>query len=208
MGMAGVMSGVMHAPLTGIFLIAELTGGYSLLLPLMIVSVCSYLTIILFEPHSIYGARLAKEGKLITHHTDHAVLTLMQLDAVVERNYIAIEPDMDLGEIVRKVSRSHDRFIPVLDPAGSLLGEIDLDSIRHIMFRTELYHHFTARQLMQSPPALLSDRMTMTEVMKTFEQTRADWLPVLNDDSHLRGYISRQRLFTQYRKMVADMSEE
>ena len=208
MGMAGVMSGVMHAPLTGIFLIAELTGGYSLLLPLMIVSVCSYLTIILFEPHSIYGARLAKEGKLITHHTDHAVLTLMQLDAVVERNYIAIEPDMDLGEIVRKVSRSHDRFIPVLDPAGSLLGEIDLDSIRHIMFRTELYHHFTARQLMQSPPALLSDRMTMAEVMRTFEQTRADWLPILNDDSHLRGYISRQRLFTQYRKMVADMSEE
>ena len=208
MGMAGVMSGVMHAPLTGIFLIAELTGGYSLLLPLMIVSVCSYLTIILFEPHSIYGARLAKEGKLITHHTDHAVLTLMQLDAVIERSYIATEPDMNLGEIVHKVSRSHDRFIPVLDSAGSLLGEIDLDSIRHIMFRTELYHHFTARQLMQPPPALLSDRMTMTEVMKTFEQTRADCLPVLNGDNHLRGYISRQRLFTQYRKMVADMSEE
>ncbi len=208
MGMAGVMSGVMHAPLTGIFLIAELTGGYDLLLPLMIVSVSSYLTIIIFEPHSIYGARLAKEGKLITHHTDHAVLTLMQLDSVIERDYIAVDPEMELGDIVRKISRSHDNFIPVLDPAGSLLGEIELDNIRHIVFRTELYHHFTARQLMQDPPATLTDRLTMAEVMKTFETTRADWLPVLDADNQLRGYISRQRLFTQYRKIVADMSEE
>jgi len=208
MGMAGLMSGVMHAPLTGIFLIAELTGGYSLLLPLMIVSVSSYLTIIMFEPHSIYGARLAKEGKLITHHTDNAVLTLMQMGSVVERDYMAVEPDMELGAIVRKISQSRSNVIPVLDPAGSLLGEIDLARIRHIVFRTELYHHFTASQLMQEPPAVLDNRLTMAEVMRTFETTHADWLPVIDAENHLQGYISRQRLFTQYRMMVADMSEE
>ena len=208
MGMAGVMSGVMHAPLTGIFLIAELTGGYSLFLPLMIVSVCSYLTIILFEPHSIYGARLAKEGKLITHHTDHAVLTLMQLNSVIERDYLAVDPDMELGQIVHKISRSHNSILPVLDAAGTLLGEVDITKIRHVMFRIELYHHFTASQLMQMPAATLSEQATMSEVMRTFEQTHALWLPVLDQENRLKGYISRQRLYMQYRKMVADMSEE
>ena len=208
MGMAGVMSGVMHAPLTGIFLIAELTGGYSLFLPLMIVSVCSYLTIIIFEPHSIYGARLAKEGKLITHHTDHAVLTLMQLDSVIDRDYLSVSPDTELAQIVHRISRSKGSVIPVLDAAGNLLGEIDIQKIRHVVFRTELYHHFTAQQLMQQPTAKLSDSLPMTEVMKTFDDTHADHLPVLDADGHLKGYLSRQHVFTQYRRMVADMSED
>ncbi|MBO7108479.1 MAG: chloride channel protein [Prevotella sp.] len=208
MGMAGVMSGVMHAPLTGIFLIAELTGGYSLFLPLMIVSVCSYLTIIIFEPHSIYGARLAKEGKLITHHTDHAVLTLMQLDSVIDRDYLSVTPDTELSQIVHRISRSKGSVIPVLDAAGNLLGEIDIQKIRHVVFRTELYHHFTAQQLMQQPLAKLSDNLPMTVVMKTFDDTHADHLPVLDADGHLKGYLSRQHVFTQYRHMVADMSED
>lgn len=208
MGMAGVMSGVMHAPLTGIFLIAELTGGYSLFLPLMIVSICSYLTIIIFEPHSIYSSRLAKQGKLITHHTDHAVLTLMQLDSVIERDYLSVMPDTELSAIVRKISRSRNSVIPVLDAAGNLLGEIDIAKIRNIVFRTELYHHFTASQLMQEPLATLNDRAPMTLVMKTFDKTHANWLPVLDRDNHLKGYISRERIYTQYRKMVADMSED
>ena len=202
------MSGVMHAPLTGIFLIAELTGGYSLFLPLMIVSTASYLTIILFEPHSIYSSRLAKEGKLITHHTDHAVLTLMQLDSVIDRDYMAVAPDTDLGQIVHRISRSHHSVIPVTDAAGDLLGEIDIKKIRNIVFRIELYHHFTATQLMQAPPAMLADSLPMAEVMKTFDATRAEWLPVLDREGHLRGYVSRERLLTQYRKMVADMSED
>ena len=208
MGMAGVMSGVMHAPLTGIFLIAELTGGYSLFLPLMIVSVSSYLTISIFEPHSIYSSRLAKEGKLITHHTDHAVLTLMQLDSVIERDYQSVPPDMELGQIVHKISRSHSSILPVLDAAGTLLGEIDITKIRHVVFRIELYHHFSAYQLMQDPQATLSEGMTMTDVMRIFDMTHAQWLPVLDGENRLKGYISRQRLFTQYRKMVKDMSEE
>ncbi len=208
MGMAGVMSGVMHAPLTGIFLIAELTGGYSLFLPLMIVSTCSYLTIILFEPHSIYSWRLAREGKLITHHTDHAVLTLMQLDSVIDRDYMAVAPDTDLGQIVQRISRSHHSVIPVTDAAGGLLGEIDIKKIRNIVFRIELYHHFTASQLMQEPPAMLANSLPMAEVMATFDATHADWLPVLDHEGHLRGYVSRERLLTQYRKMVADMSDD
>ena len=208
MGMAGVMSGVMHAPLTGIFLIAELTGGYSLFLPLMIVSVSSYLTINIFEPHSIYSSRLAKEGKLITHHTDHAVLTLMQLDSVIERDYESVAPDMELGKIVHEISRSRSSVLPVLDAAGTLLGEIDITKIRHVVFRIELYHHFKAQQLMQEPQATLSSEATMTDVMRTFDRTHADWLPVVNRENRLQGYISRQRLYMQYRKMVKDMSEE
>lgn len=208
LGMAGVMSGVMHAPLTGIFLIAEITGGYDLFMPLMIVSVCAYLTIIVFEPHSIYGMRLAKQGKLITHHTDRAVLTLMSLDSVIEKNYISVEPDMELGKIVNKISQSRSDVLPVLDAAGNLLGEINLTKIRHVVFRTELYHHFKAHQLMSRPAATLNDDMPMVQVMKTFDDTHAEWLPVLDSESHMKGYISHQRIYGMYRKMVADMSEE
>lgn len=208
LGMAGVMSGVMHAPLTGIFLITEITGGYSLFLPLMIVSVCSYLTINIFEPHSIYGMRLAKQGKLITHHTDHAVLTLMSLDNVIDRHYMYVTPDMELGKIVNKISLSRYDILPVLDPAGNLLGEINIRKIRHVMFRTELYHHFRAEQLMMPPAATLRDDAPMTEVMRAFERTHADGLPVLDSDNHLKGYIFRLRMYGMYRKLVADMSED
>lgn len=208
LGMAGVMSGVMHAPLTGIFLIAELTGGYVMFMPLMIVSVCAYLTIIIFEPHSIYGSRLAKQGKLLTHHTDHAVLTLMNLDSVIERDFLSVSPDMELGQIVHKISRSHTSVLPVLDAAGILLGEIDIAKIRNVLFRIELYHHFKASQLMTEPKALLSDAVPMADVMRTFDRTGANWLPVLDAEGRLKGYISRQRIYTMYRKMVADMSED
>lgn len=208
LGMAGVMSGVMHAPLTGIFLIAEITGGYSLFVPLMIVSVCSYLTIYMFEPHSIYGMRLAKQGKLITHHTDHAILTLMSLDSVIDRDFNAVSPDMELGQIVHKISRSRNSFLPVLDAAGNLLGEIEITKIRHVVFRIELYHHFKARQLMTQPAATLNDDTPMTDVMKVFDHTHSDCLPVLDHEKHLKGYISRQRMYGMYRKMVADMSED
>jgi CIC family chloride channel protein len=208
LGMAGVMSGVMHAPLTGIFLIAELTGGYSMFMPLMIVSVCAYLTIIIFEPHSIYGSRLAKQGKLITHHTDHAVLTLMNLDSVIEKDYLSVTPDMELGQIVHKISRSHSTVIPVLDAGGMLLGEIDIMKIRNVMFRIELYHHFMASQLMTDPKERLGDSTPMVDVMRAFDRTGANWLPVLDAENRLKVYISRQRIYTMYRKMVADMSED
>ena len=208
LGMAGVMSGVMHAPLTGIFLIAEITSGYNLFMPLMIVSVASYLTINIFEPHGIYGLRLAKQGKLVTHHTDHAVLTLMSLDSVIDRDYQAVDPDMELGQIVHQISRSRHRVLPVTDPAGILLGEIDVAKIRHVVFRTELYHHFRASQLMVAPADTLNDTTPMTKVMRTFERTQADWLPVIDSSNHLKGYISRKRMYAMYRKMVHDFSQD
>lgn len=208
LGMAGVMSGVMHAPLTGIFLIAEITSGYNLFMPLMIVSVASYLTINIFEPHGIYGLRLAKQGKLVTHHTDHAVLTLMSLDSVIDRDYQAVDPDMELGQMVHQISRSRKSVLPVTDPAGTLLGEVNINEIRHVVFRTELYHHFKAAQLMSEPAAILSDSTPMTHVMRTFERTQADWLPVIDGSNHLKGYISRKRLYETYRKIVHDFSQD
>ncbi|MGN1376123.1 MAG: chloride channel protein [Prevotella sp.] len=208
LGMAAVMAGVMHAPLTGIFLIAEITGGYKMFIPLMIVSICAYLTIIIFEPHSIYGMRLARQGKLITHHTDHAILTLMSLESVIDRNYTAVKTDMPLSSLVHAISKSHKNILPVLDDAGQLLGEIDMTKLRHIIFRTELYNHFTVSQLMSQPQCVLSVNDPMEDVMKQFDETDASRLPVLDDDSHLIGYVSRSHLYSVYRKMVADMSEE
>lgn len=167
LGMSAVMAGVMHAPLTGIFLIAEITGGYQMFIPLMIVSICAYLTIIIFEPHSIYGMRLARQGKLITHHKDRAVLTLMSLDSVIDKSFTAVSPELNLASLVHAISKSHNNVLPVLDDAGNLLGEIDITKLRHIVFRTELYHHFKVKQLMSQPEATLSVNDTMEIVMKS-----------------------------------------
>ncbi|MDD6494674.1 MAG: chloride channel protein [Bacteroidales bacterium] len=208
LGMAGVMSGVMHAPLTGVFLIAELTGGYNLFIPLLIVSTVSYLTIYIFEPYSIYGMRLAREGRLITHHTDHAVLTLMSLDTVIERDCSAISPDTMLSELVHKISRSRVDVLPVVDNGNHLLGEIDMMKLRHILFRTELYHRFNVRQLMSEPPALLRVDDPMEEVMKAFDKTNAQQLPVVDNQNILIGYVSRSHVYSLYRKMVADLSND
>ena len=208
LGMAGVMSGVMHAPLTGVFLIAELTGGYDLFIPLMIVSTVSYLTIYIFEPHSIYGMRLARQGKLITHHTDHAVLTLMSLDTVIERDCSAVSPDMMLSELVHKISRSRVDVLPVTDTGNHLIGEIDMMKLRHILFRTELYHRFSVRQLMSEPPALLGVNDPMEDVMKAFDSTNAQQLPVVTTDKELIGYVSRAHVYSLYRKIVADLSTD
>jgi CBS-domain-containing membrane protein len=152
--------------------------------------------------------RLARQGKLITHHTDHAVLTLMSLDSVIDRDYQAVDPDMELGQMVHKISRSKNSVLPVVDAAGMLLGEVNITKIRHVVFRTELYHHFKANQLMTAPAAVLTDGTPMADVMRTFERTRADWLPVLDGERNLKGYISRKRVYDMYRKMVHDFSQD
>ncbi len=208
LGMAGVIAGVMHAPLTGIFLIAEITGGYDLFMPLIIVSIVSVMATGIFEPHSIYATRLARQGRLVTHHTDSAVLTLMNLNSVIEKQYNAVGEDMPLGKLVKTISRSDSGFIPVTDTGGTLLGEVDITKIRHIMFRTELYQRFTVSQVMTPPPAVLTENDPMQDVMRAFEETNAIYLPVTDMEKHLIGYISRVRLFDTYRKMVADMSSE
>ena len=208
LGMAGVMAGVMHAPLTGIFLIAEITGGYSLFMPLIIVSIVSVLTISIFEPHSIYAMRLAREGKLITHHTDRSVLTLMSLKSVVDKDFIPVSPDLPLGKLVNVISRSHSSFLPVVDSGGTLLGEIDITKIRQIMFRTELYNRFTVKQIMTPVQATLGINDPMEEVMRKFDTKNTNFLPVVDVNQRIIGYISRTRLYSMYRKTVEDYSAE
>lgn len=208
MGMAGVMAAVMHAPLTGIFLIAELTGGYQLFMPLIIVCVSAYLTINIFEHHSIYALRLAREGKLLTHHIDNSALTLMSVHSIIEKDYHPISPDLPMGKLVQEISRSNNNFIPVLDNSGVLLGVIDITHIRHIIFRTELYNHFTVEQLMRDPDATIGENDPMDSIMKKFENSDAAQLPVIDINNRLIGYISRTKVYSTYRKIVADLSAE
>ena len=208
MGMAGLMSGVMHAPLTGIFLIAELTGGYDLFLPLMIVSVCAYLTIIVFEPHSIYSMRLAKTGELITHHKDKAVLTLMNMESIVETDFLKVRPDMDLGEMVKRISQSSRNLFPVVDVNDELIGIVVLDDIRNIIFRQELYHRFRVESFMKPPKAPIISTDSMEVVMKKFDQTGAWNLPVVDEDNKYIGFVSKSKMLNTYRQVLVDISAE
>mgnify|MGYP000114795639 CR=1 FL=1 len=208
LGMAGVMSGVMHAPLTSIFLIAELTGGYNLFVPLIIVSLVSYLTIIVFEPNSVYTTRLAKKGQLLTHHKDKAALTLMSLNSVVEKHDTRLSPDMKLGDMVMLISREKVNVFPVTDGTGHLLGIVVLHNIRKVLFRQELYNTFTAGQLMEKPAACLSIDDPMQVVMETIESTGADTLPVLDSSGVFIGFVSRTKLYAMYRQVMVDYSEE
>ncbi len=207
-GMAGLMSGVMHAPLTGIFLIAELTGGYHLFMPLMIVSVISYLTIMLFEPHSLYAMRLAQKGELLTHNKDRNVLTLLKMDSVLETDFITIFPDMTLGELVKVISESHRNIFPVIDHEGHLKGILLLDEVRNIMFQPRLYKRFTVGQLMTSPAAVLSFDQPMEKVMEVFEDTGAWNLPVVDQDRRYLGFVSKSKIFNSYRHVLVHFSEE
>ncbi len=207
-GMAGLMAGVMHAPLTGIFLIAELTGGYHLFMPLMIVSVLSYLTIMLFEPHSLYAMRLAQKGELLTHHKDRSVLTLMSLDSVLESDLRTLRPEMTLGELVKVIQESSRNIFPVIDNEGHLLGILLLDEVRNIMFQPRLYSRFTVSQLMTSPHAVLYYDMPMERVMEVFEDTGAWNLPVVDHDKRYIGFVSKSKIFSTYRDVLVQFSEE
>ena len=204
LGMAGIMSGVMHAPLTGVFLIAELTGGYDLFLPLMIVSIGSYLTILMFEPHSIYSMRLAQKGELLTHHKDRAVLTLLDTDSVIEKDFQTVTPEMSLGDVVKVVARSTRNSFPVVDEKGVLLGIVQLDNIRNIMFRPELYGRFRVSTFMVSAPAKIETGMPMEQIMRIFDDTKAWNLPVVDAGGHYLGFMSKSKIFNSYRKVLVE----
>ena len=207
MGMAGVMAGVMHAPLMGIFLTAELTGGYRLFLPLLIVSALSYLTIKFFEPYSIYAMRLAQRGELLTHHKDKAVLTLLKIDNVIETDFLPVRPRMDLREMVSVISRSSRNLFPVLDDNGKLLGIVLLDEIRNIMFRTDLYRRIKVETFMSSPPAEIDINSSMEHVMKVFDDTGAWNLPVVDGERYV-GFVSKSKIFNSYRRVLRHYSED
>ena len=202
LGMAGLMAGVMHAPLTGVFLIAELSGGYNLFLPLMLVSLTSFATIRIFMPHSIYSLRLAEQGKLLTHQKDTAVLTLMNLENVLEHDFEVVHPEMTLGEMVKVISVSHRNSFPVVNASGILVGIVELDNVRNIMFRPELYDRYRVRRIMVTPEVKIRASMPMTEVMRLFDETKEWKMPVVDDEGRYLGFISKSAIFNNYREVL------
>lgn len=206
-GMAGVMSGVMHAPLMAIFLTAELTGGYDLFLPLLIVSTISYGTIKIFEPYSIYTMRLAKRGELLTHQKDKAVLTLLKIDNVIERDFLSVRPEMTLKDMVDTIAKSNRNLFPVVDSGGELLGIVLLDDIRNIMFRPDLYRKMRVSDFMAIPPAKIEVGMSMDKVMKIFDDTAAWNLPVVENGLYA-GFVSKSKIFNSYRRVLRHYCED
>ena len=207
-GMTGLMAGVLHAPLTAIFLIAEVTGGYSLFIPLMITAAISYSLTKYFIPHSVYAMELGRRGELITHDKDHAVLTLMDIGRVVETDFISVRDDMTLEDVIQKaVVKSKRNIFPVVDEeTGSLEGVILLDDLRPIMFDQSLYKEIKAGELMQNPPGIINlDEDKMTDVMKKFQDTGAWNLPVIKGGAYF-GFISKSKLLTAYRRKLIDFS--
>lgn len=208
MGMAGVMSGVMHAPLMGIFLTAEMTGGYELFLPLLIVSTLSYGTIKIFEPYSIYTMRLARRGELLTHHKDKAVLTLLKMNSVIETDFLTVTPDMNLRQMVDTISKSNRNLFPVINDDNRLIGVVYLDDIRNIMFRPDLYKRLHVSRFMTAASTRLHITDTMETVMKTFDDTGAWNLPVVDDEGKYVGFVSKSKIFNSYRRVLRHYSED
>lgn len=207
MGMAGVMSGVMHAPLMAIFLTAEMTGGYELFLPLLIVSTLSYMTIKIFLPYSIYSMRLAQKGELMTNEKDQAVLTLLKIDNLIEKDCTPVTPEMTLKEMVDVISASHRNIFPVIDKDKNLKGIVLLDDIRNIMFRPDLYRKMTVSRFMAMPPAKIEISESMEQVMKTFDQTNAWNLPVVDNGKYV-GFVSKSKIFNSYRRVLKHYSDD
>ncbi len=208
MGMAGVMSGVMHAPLMAIFLTAEMTGGYDLFLPLLIVSTLAYFTIQFFLPYSIYTMRLAKAGDLITHQKDKAVLTLLKIDNLVEKDFKEVHPEMSLKEMVDVISISNRNLFPVTDAEGKLKGIVLLDDIRNIMFRTDLYRKMHVSRFMSAVPDTIQIDQRMDKVMETFDKTNAWNLPVVDNEGHYLGFVSKSKIFNSYRQVLKHFTDD
>ena len=204
-GMAGLMAGVLHAPLTAIFMIAEITGGYELFVPLMLVAAISFIVTRSITPHSIYTELLAQKGDVLTHNKDHAILTLLNLEKIVETNFKPVQPEMPLGELVKVVSTSRRNLFPVVDTEQKLVGVLTLDDFRHLMFDQTLYSSTTVAQLMSPPPALVEKTEDMNAVMKKFQQTGAWNLPVV-ENGHYVGFISKSKLFSVYRRKLIEFS--
>lgn len=206
-GMAGLMAGIMQAPLTAIFLIAEITGGYKLFIPLMLTSAIGYLTVKYFLSHSVYHYQLAKKGALLTHDKDQAVLTMMNLKKEIETNFITIDPDDRLGDLVKVVMESDRNLFPVVDKKGHLAGVVTLNDIRKIMFDRYLYDRMTVNELMTLPPECIQINDPMSDVVEKFEKSGAWNLPVLDGNKYV-GFVSKSRLFSEYRQLLKQYYKE
>ncbi len=207
-GMAGLMAGVMQAPLTAIFLIAEITGGYLLLMPLIVTSVVSFATIRTFEPYSIYTKRIAKQGDLLTHDSDKSVLTLLKTVDLIETDFQTVHPEASLSDVVKVIANSKRNIIPVVDNFGILCGIILLDDIRDIMFKRELYEITPVTKFMKMAPENVYCDDKMEIVMNKFEKTSAWNLPVINKDGIYRGFVSKSKIFSAYRDQLQQVSHE
>ncbi|HNW56820.1 MAG TPA: chloride channel protein, partial [Bacteroidales bacterium] len=206
-GMAGMIAGVMHAPLTAIFLIAEITGGYDLLIPLIITSTVAFITTRSFEKHSIYHVQLAERGELITHDKDKAVLAMMDWRREIETDLCKVRPTDTLGELVNVITKSKRNLFPVVDEYNILEGVVSLDDVREVMFQSDLYDTTIMRDVMTIPPSYIDKRESIETVMETFRKTGAWNLPVL-DNGYYIGFISKSRIYTTYRELLIEFSEE
>jgi CIC family chloride channel protein len=207
-GMAGLMAGVMQAPMTAIFLIAEISGGYELLMPLIITAAVAYGTTRLFEKYSIYTKRIAQSGELLTHDSDQAVLTLLKTESLVETDFIPVRIDDTLQALVDAVSASHRNIFPVLDSKKRFQGYVDLTDIRSDMFRTDLYASARVYNYMRSAPEYVHPDEPMESVMRKFEKTGAWNLPVVDSERIYRGYVSKSKIFNAYREELRDFSQD
>ncbi|MBN2261876.1 MAG: chloride channel protein [Prolixibacteraceae bacterium] len=206
-GMAGVMAGVMHAPMTAIFLIAEITGGYDLFLPLIITGTISYITIMLFEPHSIYTKRLAMRGELLTHHKDKNVLIMLNTEKLVEKEFVVINENFTLRDFVKKVPESKRNIFPVLDDEEKLVGVVLMENVRPVIFNRELYDSTMITDFMIAPPAVVETNESMESVMKKFNASKAWNLPVTQNGKYI-GFLSKSKIFNEYRDMLIHFSDE
>ncbi|MFW5793519.1 MAG: chloride channel protein [Bacteroidota bacterium] len=206
-GMAGLIAGVIHAPLTAIFLIAEITGGYELFIPLIITSSLAYITVVYFQPHSLYTKHLAKRGHLITHHKDKAVLTLLSVENVLETKFTVLKPNQTLGDLVKVISKSNRNIFPVVDDDNDFLGMLTLDEVREIMFDRSKYDEIKVHSIMNLPKSIVNLNDNMDVVMQKFKESGWWNLPVVENGKYC-GFVSRSNVFNIYRKMLIDFSEE
>jgi CIC family chloride channel protein len=206
-GMAGMMAAVMHAPLTGIFLTAEITSGYGMFVPLIITSTVAYLTIMRFEPHSVYTKRLAQSGELITHHKDKAVLRLMELRQLIETDFEVLLPSATLRDLVKAISRSHRNLFPVVDENGMLKGMVKLSEVKNLIFEPDLYDSVKVKDIMYMPEFFISPFDSMEIVAEKFESSSRYNLAVIDEGKYL-GFISRAVVFSKYRKTLQNVSNE
>lgn len=207
-GMTGLMAGVLHAPLTAIFLIAEITGGYELFVPLMIVSAISFAITKYYVSHSIYTLKLAQRGELMTHDKDKNVLMVLDINKVIETNFIILKPDMKLGAILKNaVAKSSRNHFPVVNDKHEFLGVIRLDDIRHMMFDSDLYEKVTAASLMHADAGIINyDEDKMNDIMDKFKSSGAWNLPVIKSGKYY-GYISKSKLLTAYRQQLINFTQ-
>ena len=207
-GMAGLMAGVMQAPLTAIFLIAEISGGYALLVPLILTSAISYGVTRLFEKYSIYTKRIAASGELLTHDSDQAVLTLMKTGSLLETDFLSVRIDAPLREMVEVVSRSRRNIFPVVDGKNRFQGYVSLSDIRQDMFRTDLYDSRHVYNYTKTAPEYIRPDEPMDSVMRKFEKTGAWNLPVVGEDREYLGFLSKSRIFNAYRNELKGFSQD